>query len=755
MPIRHENREDEAPEPRGLFSRALLRPALGSRGRTPEASRPRGHWLVLAVSVAALAAVLFFVDLTPRVSSDFFFASDDPQLRDAEAIEALFPSRPQIVVSAAAPDVHAASYLGRLRTLDRELAGLDGVAAVRSLVDGPSSPEDGFSGPFWSRLLGTATRTGETYLIAEVAPSADPSVLVPHLEALLARSQAPGFHLTATGVPYVVELIRRHLARDLRVFTASALVLFGLLIAAIYRDGRQVVGILSTCLAACAATLATLRLVGLGIGVLTANIVTIVFVLTLSHLVYLTANWRRIAAEREPAEAASEEALTAALAYTGGASFWCMATTLLGFVSLLFTSAEPLRELGRAGSIGTLIAFGAAYGLYPSFLRGRAPARSAAEADRTGGSSRPSRDLFGGRRLGLGVAVVAGLAVVAAFGLPRIDTDPGLLSYFARGSAIRAGLEALDAAGSSPLRIVFRNPDGERLDTEDAYRRLQAVQAALDRDPAVGTGLSLAALVDQAAEVPMARLLGVPGIVHLLSSPAFQGIASAFITPDSSRSVLVLRMREATSFAGHRDRDAAVRRLEDVLRAHGFEPVLSGGLYELQGKLSDLVASSLVVGLGGLGVLFAGIAWIVSRSVGTSAAMLACLAGTPLFIFGAMGLAGLPVDFVSSPAANVAVGMGIDSMIHMVTAVRHLRRAGASGWNAWVEARARLWRPVTGAIGILSLGFGLFALSSFPPTRRFGIAVVVGLASAAVLTLVVLPYLASVSGKRTKSLRRG
>ncbi len=745
--------DQDRPGP-GPVARLLLRPALRSAGASGSPARRGGRWLVLALSVAAVTAVLFLVDLTPRVSSDFFFASDDPQLRDAEAIETLFPSRPQIVVSAAAPDVHATTYLDRLRTLDRDLAALDGVAAVRSLVDGPTSPEDGFRGPFWGRLLGTAGRggdgTGETYLIAELAATADPAVLVPRLEALLARREAPGFHLTATGVPYVVELIRRHLARDLRVFSVSALVLFGLVIAAIYRDARLVAGILATCLTACAASLAVLRLAGLGIGVLTANIVTIVFVLTLSHLVYLTANWRRIAARPGAGRARPEEVLTEAMAYTGQASFWCMATTLLGFVSLLFTSAEPLRELGRAGSIGTLVAFGAAYGLYPSFLRARAPGPP------EGGRARPAaapRDPFGGRRLRALVAAVAALALVAALGLPRIDTDPGLLSYFAHGSAIRAGLEALDAAGSSPLRIVFRDARGGRLDTESAFLRLEKVQEGLDRDREVGTGLSLAALLDQAAEVPMARMLGVRGLVDLLSTPAFQGIASSFITADRSRSVLVLRMREAGPAARHRDRDAEVRRLEDLLAAHGFEPVLSGGLYELQGQLSDLVASSLVVGLGGLGILFAGIAWIVSRSLGTSAAMLACLAGTPLFIFGTMGLAGLPVDFVSSPAANVAVGMGIDSMIHLVTAVGHLRRRGLAGWDAWVEARARLWRPIVGAVGILALGFGLFALSSFPPTRRFGIAVVVGLVSAAGLTLVVLPYLSSIasrgSGRRT------
>jgi predicted RND superfamily exporter protein len=61
-----------------------------------------------------------------------------------------------------------------------------------------------------------------------------------------------------------------------------------------------------------------------------------------------------------------------------------------------------------------------------------------------------------------------------------------------------------------------------------------------------------------------------------------------------------------------------------------------------------------------------------------------------------------------------------------------------------------MWRPVVGAATLLALGFGIFGLSSFPPTRRFGIAVVVGLAAATVLTMVVLPWLAT----RLAQLRR-
>lgn len=723
----------------GLLDQLLLRGEERARWWSPGA--------VLLVAVLLLAAVAFWVDLRPRVEGDFFFSSDDPQLRESAEIDAQFPSAPQVLVSAAGPDVRGAAYLERLATLHEALAQADGVAGVRSLAGGPASPEAGFAGPFWRRLLVPAGE-GATYLLVALASPAPPGTIA-GLEAVLARHARPDFDLQASGVPWVVELIRRQLARDLKVFTGSALLLFGFLVALVYRDWRITVGVLATCLGACAATLILLTATGSHIGALTANIITIVFVLTLSHLVYITANWRRIAAAPGAAsrEGDGEDAgpLRQALAVTAGASFWCMATTLLGFLSLLLASAKPLRELGSAGALGTLVAFAAAYAFYPPFLRRRPDAARGLGA-RPGPSAPRDRDPFSGRRLGLWVAALAVGVALAAAGLPRIDTDPGLLSYFAPGSRLRAGLEAIDAGGgSSPLRIVVRNADGERLDTEATYFRLAAAQEALDRDPAVGTALTLAALLEEAAQSPYARLLGVPQLVDLLASPAFEGAANSFVSADRERGVVVLRLREG----GRREtRDRVEARLVAILAEHGFEPVLTGGLYQLQGQLSDLVASSLLVGLGGLGALFVFVAAAVSRSPRATLAMLLCLAGTPIVLFGVMGWAGLPVDFISSPAANVALGIGVDSMIHLASAARRLRRRGMGAWEAWSAARGRMWAPVLASAGLLALGFGLFVLSSFPPTQRFGIAVVIGLVAAAAFTLVALPFLATPASRR-------
>jgi predicted RND superfamily exporter protein len=75
-----------------------------------------------------------------------------------------------------------------------------------------------------------------------------------------------------------------------------------------------------------------------------------------------------------------------------------------------------------------------------------------------------------------------------------------------------------------------------------------------------------------------------------------------------------------------------------------------------------------------------------------------------------------------------------------VVRVRRLTAAGDA--EPWRRAVAQIGRPVLGATGIITAGFGIFVLSSFPPTQRFGLAVIVGAATAAAMALLALPRLA-------------
>ena len=45
----------------------------------PAWTHPKAHWVSLAVAAVGLGAVGVWVDLSPKVESDFFFSEDDPQ----------------------------------------------------------------------------------------------------------------------------------------------------------------------------------------------------------------------------------------------------------------------------------------------------------------------------------------------------------------------------------------------------------------------------------------------------------------------------------------------------------------------------------------------------------------------------------------------------------------------------------------------------------------------------------------------------
>jgi predicted RND superfamily exporter protein len=186
-------------------------------------------------------------------------------------------------------------------------------------------------------------------------------------------------------------------------------------------------------------------------------------------------------------------------------------------------------------------------------------------------------------------------------------------------------------------------------------------------------------------------------------------------------------------------RQAVLTRLSGYVTSVGLEPVAVAGLYDLQAQLGRLIASSLIEGIGGLLLLFIAVALIVSRSAGTALKMWATLIGIPAVVLGTFGHVGIAVDIITSPAANVALGLGSDAMIHLVVRVRRLTRAGDD--DPWTNGVAQIGRAVIGATGIVAAGFGIFVLSTFPPTQRFGLAVILGTAAAALLALVVLPGL--------------
>lgn len=694
----------------------------------------------MALTAALLAIVIFFVNLKPKVDQNFFFSSNDPQFRESNEIDKLFPSGSQLILSVSSPDIESRIYLERLARLTGQIQEIKGVSGVRSLADGPKDFEDARKSPFWRRLL--LAKDGRSSNVIVFVPNQTDEQLMREIEADVTKAEAKDFHIRIAGAPYVADMIGRSLLHDFRHFTLTAIGLFSLAMWIIFRSARLVAGMLATCVSSVLLMLLVQALLGQRMGILTANLGTIIFVVALSHLVYMTFNWERLrdsAGTPDDTTKAGASLASKARRMTFPASFWSMVCASLGFGSLLLVPAKPLRELGYGGLLGTAIALVCAYLMYPAFL--------------TWAEAHPIKTIVGSsgghfwerRFVWTSIAVVL-VSAGLSFGLGRLDTDPSLLDYFKKDTPLREGLEYVDRnGGSSPLTLVVAARDGGRLDNRDEYDRMWDLQDALEQDKHVGTVVSLPVLMAEGNRHPLAFLFSWKHLINIMEEPKHQRVAATFITADRKEAAFYLRMIE-------QDRKIPRMQVIDDLRAivtrHGFRPVLAGGIYELQGALAHLVSKSLVTGLFSLLALFAVIALFIARSLRTAAAMIFSLSLMPVCMLGGVGLLHVPVDIISAPATNVCIGMAMNSMVHLMFAVKRAERDGKKGWEAWVAARNEQWRGIVFSDAIIAAGFAIFVLSDFPPTQRFGLVVVAGTVVDILANLFVLPLLGGAARSR-------
>src|SRR2546426_4363307 len=423
-------------------------------------TRFSAHWEMLAITAVLFVLVVVFVDLKPVVDENFFFSTSDPGFGQSKKIEQRFPSQPEVILAVSSRDISSPRYLGRIQKLTQQINAIDEVSAVKSLAEGPKSFQDALASPFWSRLLIAEDRKSSNVLV--FLENKDPEKPIKRIERIMHEFDETDFRIHIAGPPYVVEMIRRSLAHDFGYFSLTAVVLFGLTMAAMFRSGRVFLGMLATCTSAVLLTLLLQSMFGKKIGILTVNLGTIVFVVALSHLVYMTFNWQTLA---DRMGKKSPDLAAAARRMTWPASFWSMVCASLGFGSLLIVQAKPLRELGFGGVLGTVVALLCAYVMYPPFLRWAVPRQSKLV------ELEPSRAFWSRRFVLLSLGVIL-ISAALGLGLTRVNTDPSLLDYFKPHSELRDGLEYVDdSGGANPLTLVVSPANGSLLNTDPAYEK--------------------------------------------------------------------------------------------------------------------------------------------------------------------------------------------------------------------------------------------------------------------------------------------
>lgn len=693
------------------------------------------------VTALVLLVFLHSVDLKPKVGENFFFSKNDPQVRQDNEISRMFPQTTEIELTVSG-DIASASYLERIRELSDAVSKVPEVEDVISLGRKPAPKDlnDALKSPLWTSIL-IAKDHKSTDVIAPVKDNVGAKT-ISSFQAVQKKFDRPGFRVVISGVPYVTELISRTLEGDLRTFILAAVCVFGVVLLVIFRSLWILLGTFVACANSSAATLIITQRIHIPVGPVTANLSTMVFVMTLSPMVYLCFNWKRI---RQQQKSTGQAAVWSAVKETVVPSFWSAVCMLLGFGSLLLVKSTPMEHLGTGGAVGAAMAFLAAYTLFPWFLVLASP--SQAKLNWTKTVQARLRSFFSVRHRWVAVALIV-FAVVAAIGLPRLDTDPPLFAYFKQGSDIRKGLEAVDrAGGSSPLKLVVEDRHDATLDNGEAYTRLKDLQSALEKDPAVGKVMSLPLLLSEIRRHWYSMFLSTGKEIGILEEQKHGDPARQFLTPDHKKTLFLLRMRETVRSASRED---VIHRVERTVQRAGFRTLLVGGEYSLLSDMGRLITSSIISGILILIGIFTVMGYFFSRSFRVAAAMLITLAVIPVVVRGYIAWLGMPLDYITASATNLDLGMGVDAMIYLTVFAKR-ESEGLGSWEAWSKACSHLWRPIGTSLLVICCGFGIFLLSNFPPTVRFGVFVMFGSVTAASAALFLFPWLATISRRSKKA----
>ncbi|HKJ23787.1 MAG TPA: MMPL family transporter [Myxococcota bacterium] len=340
-------------------------------------------------------------------------------------------------------------------------------------------------------------------------------------------------------------------------------------------------------------------------------------------------------------------------------------------------------------------------------------------------SRRLTRALLGAPGRATALALVA-LSLVSVFGLTRLTLD----------NRIERWLVASSDRAADHARF-------ERLFGDDGF----VLVAYGGRDPLSEEGLALGLSVAEAIEAAphVTGVLGPP-IVHrdlvdgadaeatrrlLLETPFYK----RFLVSDSGDVAgLLVATEPGNDPKATRELVGAVERAVEPLEAAGFEvhlagpPVLNVALDEASQREAQR-SFPLCFGLS-----IALLAWLF-RCPRTTAVAVACAGLTLLVTFGAMGLAGVPLNMVTSVLPSLLFVLSLAGAIHVLRRFQAHRLEGLDVEDALAASLDETARPCITAGVTTAFGFASLLTADMSPVRELGVFAALGIAVSVAMNL--------------------
>jgi predicted RND superfamily exporter protein len=221
-------------------------------------------------------------------------------------------------------------------------------------------------------------------------------------------------------------------------------------------------------------------------------------------------------------------------------------------------------------------------------------------------------------------------------------------------------------------------------------------------------------------------------------------VAGQLLSEDGKVTLVVIRLAgQSLEIRDMNARLTNLRRLMDHLEANSDLRARMTGIPALRVEIVSRIQRNQLA-FTGTTLLLSGLAamWLFRRP----AAVAIAGAGPVLGLFWTMGLlgwTGQPMTPITSIVPPLVLVIGFTDSIHMVFEMRCALAAGATRFEAALEAVHHLWKPCGFTAATTAFGFGSLMMTDLEAIRSFGAACAVGAACTYLAVMIFTPLLAT------------
>jgi predicted RND superfamily exporter protein len=542
-------------------------------------------------------------------------------------------------------------------------------------------------------------------------------------------------------------------------FTSISLIIITLFLWFAFRAGWGVLAPLTVVAVSVLWLLGFMTYLGKSFDLMSSLLPTIMFVVGISDAVHIISRYL----EELRAVPVKKRALKIAFTQVGKATFLTSVTTAFGFLTLMTSGINPVRDFGIYTAIGVMFAFAITFMLLPAILLLLPLPVKTLER---GQSQFWNKVMFGVFKWIVGkpkqvLWISAGITLIAFWGISRVSVNNYLLEDLSAGDPMRKNFEFFEAhyGGARPFEVSIVATDNSSLITLERLRAIAELESLFAEEFELNGLLGINTVMrnlnraqhggDSAFYTVPETTQDLKRIKKGLKRAQKSGQLQMVLTPNQDSTRLSAQVKDfgGLGFAARYDRIQP--QIDALAEAHNLGIRYTGMAYLIDKNNESLATNlmtSLLVAFGVIALIMGGIFKSVRMVLITLVPNMLPL----ILIGGVMGMLGIDLKVSTSIIFTIAFGIAVDDTIHYVSKLRMELDKGRSVLYALKRTSISTGKAIVLTSLILISGFVALVFSNFASTFYIGLLVSLTLVFAVLADLFLLPVLIFIFYKEGK-----